>query len=122
MERDFFDLGRNIIEGVVKGSTFLEILLTASIIIGGAALKKLVEYYSERNKPVAITIVIGLCLIVTYFIISGVTSNKETAPTTDEQPMKVAGDSENKQTETPSDPDEQSKIVVDSSQAGQVEP
>lgn len=70
MERDFFDLGKSIVNGVFSGSTFLNILAIIGISVAGMLLKAFLEKLKEENPKLAYLIVSVLFLFVLYLIIS----------------------------------------------------
>ena len=70
MERDFFDLGKSIVNGVFSGSKFLDILAVVGISVAGMLLKAFLEKLKENNPNLAYIILSILFLFVVYLVIS----------------------------------------------------
>ena len=70
MGKEWFDIGRHVVEGVAKGEPGLQIFLAILVIVFGMVAKPAFEWLAERNRPLAITLGLLLLVFSIYMVIS----------------------------------------------------
>jgi uncharacterized membrane protein YoaK (UPF0700 family) len=93
MEREWFDIGRHIVEGVAKGESGLQVFLAILVIVFGMVAKPAFEWLAERNRPLAITLSLTLLVFAIYMLISTWNYASEKQPITEEEPRVVVDSS-----------------------------
>jgi hypothetical protein len=70
MWREFFDAGKELVEGVAKGEPGTKIFLSILVIVFGMVAKPFFEWLAEKNRPLAGALIFALLVFALYMAIS----------------------------------------------------
>lgn len=95
--RAIFDIVRSTSDGIVHGSTFIQILATVGIIIFGVAAKTLLNYFIATNNKTGKIVMGVVALIVLCVIIIAISSPSDKSSSTNQEDSHIVPDAPSSQ-------------------------